>query len=360
MREGYDKGDWTADDSPVTSMSTDPSAKVANRINIVFVGDGYTTAELAQYKKDVDSNIAILSSGEPFKEYLTYFNFHRVDVVSKQSGVSEAVKGVDRNSALGMSYYCSGIQRLLCINASKAAKAAANAPAVDTIFALANSDVYGGAGYRSPAISTLAARNPAATELALHEFGHSFALLGDEYEYQGTGSGCASMPNVASDSSEKLKASQTKWYRWLDLPNVDTYKGSCYSLNFYRPTQNSKMRSLGRPFEEVNAEQMVLSIYRRVHPVDSSTPEGTLKGNQVISVVPMRPSGHRLSIVWNVDGNAVDWANDVGALDTARLNLASRHSYKITATVVDRTSAVRDEAARAQLMTQTLKWKLKL
>lgn len=359
MRSTYEQGVWEkSNESSAQTMGVDTS--VINRVNIVFVGDGYTSSQLAQYKKDVDSNIERLSLVEPFKNYLDYFRFHRVDVVSKESGVSQEVKGKAKDTALGMSFYCGGIQRLLCINANKAMKEAQNAPKVDSVFALANTSVYGGAGYRSPAISTLAARNPSALELALHEFAHSFAALADEYDYQGSSDNCAAAANVSAKSRTDLFLSKSKWFRWLDVANVGAYKGSCYSLNYYRPTENSKMRSLGRPFEPVNAEQMVISIYKRVRPVEFATKEGTLKGQQVIEARAMKPSSHKLSIVWTIDSKEIAALKDSETFDSLKLGLVSGKSYKISVRVVDRTPAVRDEDARSKYMTQILNWKLKL
>lgn len=359
MRSTYEQGVWErSNESSAQTMGTD--ASILNRVNIVFVGDGYTSEQLPQYKKDVDSNIARLSLVEPFKNYLDYFRFHRVDVVSKQSGVSQEVRGQIKDTALGMSFYCSGLQRLLCVNANKAMKEAQNAPKVDSVFALANSSVYGGAGYRSPAISTLAARNPSALELALHEFAHSFAKLADEYDNHGTGTGCAAAPNVSTKSKAELFSDKVKWFRWLDIARVGAFKGSCYSLNYFRPTENSKMRSLGRPFEEVNAEQMVISIYQKVRPIEFATREGTLRGHQVIEVRPMKPSSHKLSTKWTVDSKEIVSLAGSEKFDTSRMGLASGRTYKITVTVVDRTAAVRDEDARTKYMTQTLKWNLKL
>lgn len=359
MRSTYDQGVWQkSNESSAETMGTDSS--IINRVNIVFIGDGYTSAQLAQYKKDVDSNIERLSLVEPFKNYLDYFRFHRVDVVSKESGISHEVKGQIKKTALGMNFYCGGLQRLLCINANKAMSEAQNAPKVDSVFALANTSVYGGAGYRSPAIATLAARNPSALELALHEFAHSFAQLADEYDVEGTGTGCSAAANVSSKNSSELISDKSKWFRWLDIPSVGSFKGSCYSLKYYRPTENSKMRSLGRPFEEVNAEQMVISIYKKVKPIEFATKEGTLRGHQIIEARAMKPSSHKLSIKWTVDSKEVTSLAGSEKFDSLKLGLASGKTYKVSVSVIDRTAAVRDESARAKYMTQTLKWKLKL
>jgi len=237
-----------------------------NRIDVVFIGDGYTADQLDLYAAHVETAVAGFFSQQPLAAYAGYFNIHRVDVISNESGVDEPAAGIYRDTALDMAFDCAGIDRLLCINYSKAQDAAGSAPQVDTIIALANSTRYGGAGY--PGLATAAGANGSAVELVLHEFGHSFAHLADEYDYGGDATYTGpepGQPNVSIYTAAEQLAQQTKWYRWLDLPNVDAFEGALYSrYGVYRPTSNSKMRSLGRPFEEVNAEQFIFAFYEYV------------------------------------------------------------------------------------------------
>ncbi|MES2854780.1 MAG: M64 family metallopeptidase, partial [Bdellovibrionota bacterium] len=143
-RSEYGQNDWVA--SKASASAVVKGTPGLNRVNFVFIGDGYTRAELAAYAKDVDRSVDAMLKQEPFKTYRNYFSFARVDVVSKQSGVTRANGGIVR-SALGMNYGCAGLPRLLCINLEKAIKEAKNAKMHDIVFAMANSDEYGGAGY---------------------------------------------------------------------------------------------------------------------------------------------------------------------------------------------------------------------
>lgn len=93
----------------------------SNRLDIVFVGDGYLESELDLYAVHVTAGLDNLFSQEPFRSYSTYFNVHRVDVISNESGVdNDPVPGIVRDTALDMGFWCSGIERLLCVNVSAA------------------------------------------------------------------------------------------------------------------------------------------------------------------------------------------------------------------------------------------------
>jgi len=346
-------GPWAV----TTIVNNGPSG---NRIDLVIVGDGYTAADLPGYAADAVNVVNGFFAQEPLAAYATCFNVHRVDVVSNESGVDEPDFGIYRDTALDMSYNCSDIDRLLCVNVSKAQSAAAAAPQAEQILALANSTRYGGAGYPSADMATLAGKNASAIELALHEFGHAFADLADEYDYGGAATYAGPEPpppNVSIYNAAQQLSLQTKWYRWLDLPTVDTFEGAMYSqYGIYRPTGDSRMRSLNRPFEEVNAEQLVLSIYRIISPVDAATPiaPAPLGSWYTFSVTPIQPAEHALSIQWSLDG--VDVAGATQTTFRAPSFGLPAGPHTVAVRVLDNTTRVRDETARAARMTFTRQW----
>ncbi|MGB2807025.1 MAG: M64 family metallopeptidase [Sedimentisphaerales bacterium] len=343
---------------PVTTIID--NGPVSNRIDLVFVGDGYTASELGSYATHVQNILSGYFAEEPIAAYASYFNVHRVDVVSNESGVDELDIGIYRDTALDMAYGCFETPRLLCIDVGKAVAAASNAPEVELIFALANSARYGGAGY--PDLSTMAGDHSSSVELALHECGHSLAKLADEYHYSDgtTYTGPERLEQNVSiyDAAEQIVL-ETKWYRWLDLPNVDTFEGARYNeFGIYRPTDNSKMKSLGRPFEEINAEQFVINFYKQVSPMDEATPpsQEPLPGDTVFYVIPMEPIGHSLDVQWSVDG--VDVPGATGLTFTPTSLPIGIHDVVVTA--VDNTTRVREDTARATWLTNTRQWQIEV
>jgi len=347
---------------PVTTIVD--NGPVANRIDLVIVGDGYTEGELGDYAAHVDNVISLFFTEEPLAAYSSYFNVHRVDVVSNESGVDEPDYGIFRDTALDMTYNCAGIPRLLCVDVSKAAAAAAFAPDVGQILAVANSSRYGGAGYPFANLATLAGNNFSSVEIALHEFGHSFADLADEYDYGDGATYTGPEPidaNVSIYDAAAQLAEERKWYRWLDLPNVDTYEGAAYcEYGIYRPTYSSKMRSLSRPFEEVNVEQFVRLIYEAVSPIDEATPTSAepLSACTEFFVSPLSPTDAALDVHWSVDGVDVPGADEhtfvayTPALDPG--------AHDVGVTVVDNTARVRDEAVRSAVMVGSRQWEVEV
>lgn len=348
----------------IDAMNQLNAGAVDNRVDLVFVGDGYTASEQAQFQTDVDGIVDSLYQYEPFTSYQSYFRVTAVEVISNESGVdNDPSQGVLRDTALDMSYWCSNIERLLCVNVGKAYTAAAAAPDIDQVIAISNSSKYGGAGYPSNNLGTAAGQNGAAADIAIHELGHSLGDLADEYTYGGpttyTGGELGPADVSIYNKQEQLDQSR-KWYRWMDEVRagfdgpIDTYEGGNYSeFGVYRPSNNSMMRSLGRPFNLVSAEKLLLEIYREVSPIDDGTPDGTELGRDGLAwVQPMQPLDHDLTVLWYVNG-VLD-INLVGDLtvDVASLGLdSSVHELRVD--VIDGTSWVRNEAIRDQFMTES-------
>lgn len=325
-----------------------------NRVNIAILGDGYAQGDQVKYSSDVDRLVQAMFEQAPYQRYAPYFNVNRVDVVSAESGASHPASGVRRNTALGATFDCAGIQRLVCVNTSAVNTIVSRSlPSVarDIVVVLVNDPEYGGSGGAFTVLST----HSAAVELLLHESGHSFGLLGDEYET--TPPPCVNtveppQPNIARETARD----RLKWGQWVDastpLPTsgapggtVGAFEGALFcATGLFRPTQNSKMRSLGVPFEAVNAEQLIRRIYNFVSPMDGSEPAAPSfapgRGAAVeFSVQPMQPASDALLTTWRVDG-AVTATGTTFRLQTAFLE-AGTHTVEVA--VVDSTSAVRND-----------------
>ena len=106
---------------------------------------------------------------------------HRIDVASAQSGADHPLTSTYVDTAFDATYSCAGIQRLICVSSSKVSAVLTNsipaANARDMIVVLVNDSEYGGSG----GWFAVASLNGAVVELVLHETGHSFGLLADEY-----------------------------------------------------------------------------------------------------------------------------------------------------------------------------------
>lgn len=335
----------------------------AHRIDLVIVGDGYTSAQIPTYAAQANSIASQFFSKQPYTAYQGYFTVHRVDVVSVDSGVDhDPAQGTLKSTALDMGFWCGGTERLLCVSVSKAYQFANNAPDADLVLAIANSTKYGGAGYSSSDLATCAAANSSSLEIVRHEFGHALGNLADEYTYGGTQTytgGEPSAVNVSKLLSAQMLAQQAKWWRWIGASDpafdglVSTFEGAAqHELGIWRPTNNSLMRNLGRPFNLPCAEKLIVEIYKMVPPIEAhSSTSATYAGTETLFVTPMQPVGHSLAVQWSLDGTPIPGATGT-TLDLAALGLGAC-SATVSVRVVDSTPLVRDEALRAQWMTQT-------
>jgi hypothetical protein len=334
---------------------------------LVFVGDGYRIEDLSDYENHVNNAINDFFGIEPLQSYLPLFNVHRVDVISNETGVdNDPVNGIEKDTAMDMGFWCSGIERLLCVDTSLAWGFANNVPSTDTILAVANSSMYGGAGYSWAEVGTFSGANSAATDVAIHEFGHSMGNLADEYFYYGdTYSGPEpSERNASIYDASAMEKLGTKWANWLGASGgpwdgtCSTYEGCMYAdFGIYRPSNNSMMRALDRPFNQPSAESFILEMYNIVDPLDDHTQAGVLDGSETVFVTPVEIN-HPMQIEWFLDGVQLDLDGET-SLQISTLGL-SAGLYNLQVHVVDPTEWVRDEIARESIMKQTVIWAVQI
>ena len=210
-------------------------------LNVVIMGDGYTANQQTKFLNDAQNAINGFLNQEPFSTYKDSINVFAVLVESNAEGAS-----MDPNNLIdnyfGSSYWCYGMERLLCISHyTKAIEVLnENTPFYDEAVIIVNHTKYGGSGGQFAVFSA----HSEAVELLLHEFGHSFAFLADEYW---AGAQYASeKANMTQDSNPATN----KWRQFIGVNEVGIYPHS-ESPDWFRPHQNCKMRYLGSSFCEV-------------------------------------------------------------------------------------------------------------
>lgn len=150
-------------------------------VDIVMIGEGYTDKEKKKFRQDVQRYTLELFSIEPFKSNQSKFNLRGVLRPSRESGVDEPTKKIYKNTILNASFNTFDSQRYLLTENNKILQDIAGQVPFDAIIILANIDRYGGGGiYNFYSIST-ANESTWNDYVFLHEFGHSFAGLADEY-----------------------------------------------------------------------------------------------------------------------------------------------------------------------------------
>ncbi|WP_037970387.1 M64 family metallopeptidase [Streptosporangium amethystogenes] len=354
------------------------------RIDLVYLGDGFTEAEQAAYTAQVANSWNILVQREPFKSYRKLFNVWQVNVVSNESGVdNDPVKGVLKDTALGGEYWCEDLERLVCVDIPTAQSYAALAPAFDQIAVVVNSPTYGGAGYIEENLVTFSGGHRSGPEILPHEFGHSIGDLADEYPYWAypddgsTYTGDEPVEtNVSIYNAEQQTARRAKWWYWLgaETPDggvIDTFEGAAYyNLGIYRPSDNSLMRSLLKPFNLVGREEMVRTFVGTTGLIDDSTPSGKVKPNSTLTVTPVGlPT---VSTRWFVNGHEItEWAGRTSAVALTkkpkghgkpeapwcgRKDLKVKGDCVYSVQVGDSTDFVRNPVYKADVLTQSITW----
>lgn len=149
-------------------------------LDIVFVPEGYTANEMDKFKKDCERLTGYLFKNKPYVNYKDRINVYGVEAPSNDEGADIPGKGVWKKTIVNSSFYTFDIERYLTTTDMKSVRdVAANVP-YDQICIVANSPVYGGGGiYNFYALFT--SDNNFADYVFVHEFGHSFGGLGDEY-----------------------------------------------------------------------------------------------------------------------------------------------------------------------------------
>ena len=202
----------------ITLKHGDPKDKV----DFVFVAEGYTQEQFDKFKTDVQRFTDAMFRAEAFKINETKFNVTGVFRASAESGVDQPTKDIFKNTVVSASYNALDLPRYLLVDDNKAMRDIASHVAYDRIIVLANTSRYGGGGiYNNYAIFT--ADDHRSESIFLHEFGHAFAYIADEY-YNSTVSYNdyypAGVEPIEENITALLDAENVKWKHLLS-PGIE-------------------------------------------------------------------------------------------------------------------------------------------
>lgn len=243
--------------SHVTPYVTLQKAKDTTRcIHIAYVAEGYRKDEMHTFLNDAKIAMEALFEHEPFKTLRDKFNIIAVKSPSIDSGTSEPSRGIWKNTALHShfdTFYSDRYLTTLSINDLH--DIMAGTP-YEHLIVLVNTDKYGGGGILN-SYNLSMTHHPAYRSVVVHEFGHSFAGLGDEYAYEQE-----QIPMYPHDiepwepNLTTLHNFHNKWEKMIDkgtpiptpptknLQKIGVFEGAGYSLKgVYRGQQDCRMRT---------------------------------------------------------------------------------------------------------------------
>jgi hypothetical protein len=274
----YDIRRGRSADFPVEALHRG-DADPAKTVDIVIVPDGYAADEIDKMRADARRFADVILGQAPFAAHRDELAIRLVAAISRESGADEPSKGVFRDTAANTAFDTFDAERYLTTWDMKTLREVASLAPYDAIVVMVNACRYGGGGVFG-SFAVFAADSEYADYVLIHEFGHGFGALGDEYFNSATGIDEDEMyakgvepwePNLTVETARE----KIKWRRLIapetPVPTPDTaeydgvvgvFEGAGYKAKgLYRPTRDSKMHHKGLlpygPVNEAALERMI-------------------------------------------------------------------------------------------------------
>jgi len=207
-----------ADALVVETHISGPPHKV---LDIAILGEGYTREEIETFKTDLERAAEVFLGHAPFNAHRSQISIRGVMVPSPESGCDEPTRGAFRSTALGATFNSLGSERYMLTEDNRAVRdIAANVP-YDALAIMVNHNRYGGGGIYN-LFCTFTAHSGWADYLLLHEFGHSFAGLADEYYSSSVAYNDFYPKGHEPDEANITALLDPEELKWRDLVNPDT------------------------------------------------------------------------------------------------------------------------------------------
>lgn len=241
---------------PVQPVAIRHNGNPSGKVDLLLLGDGYTAAEMDKFQSRARALADHLFTVSPFKERAADFNVWALAVPVPESGISRPAAGVQRASSTGASYGAFGMERLILTLDNRAFRELAQHAPYDVVAIVANTQAYGGGGIFGQ-FSTVAADNAFRDYLFVHEFGHHFAGLADEYYTSPIAYASNDPPTVEPwepNVTALLDPVKPKWSRGEATPVPTPWPKAAFEAK-QRDVQarRAKLRADGRPEAEMDA-----------------------------------------------------------------------------------------------------------
>ena len=220
------------------------SGSAKDCIDVAILAEGYTAAEKETFFSDAQATVDAILAHEPFAALQDRFNFIAVAAISEDGGVSIPREGIWKDTVVGSHYDTFYTERYLTTPNVQAIHDALAGVPYEHVIILANCDTYGGGGiYNSYTLTT--AHHKLFKQVVVHEFGHSFGGLADEYFYddQYVDYYC---PEVEpwEQNITTMADFPSKWQDMVRSQEAGIYEGGGYmSKGVWRSSEDCRMRT---------------------------------------------------------------------------------------------------------------------
>jgi hypothetical protein len=255
-----------------------------DKVDLLLMGDGYTAAEMEKWHADAKRLTDTLFGVSPFKEHRQDFNVWATDTPAEESGVARPSDGVHRLSPLRASYDAFGSERYVLTFDNKRMREAAAAASYEFVEIVVNDRKYGGGGIQN-LFATVAADNAFTPYIFVHEFGHHFAGLADEYY---TSASAYESPNGRPEPWEPNVTADPQGGKWRDMVPAGTPLPTPWEKDAFEAEQSRiqarrrEIRAQKRPEAEMEAlfrgerEKMTALLASGPYPARVGAFEGAL------------------------------------------------------------------------------------
>ena len=240
-------------DSSIRAVPLLSSGGMEEKVDLLFVAEGYTAEQTDKFHADCRRLMDSLFTMEPYRSRKDDFNISVLDVISEESGTDVPNHGIWKDTAMGSHYFTFYIDRYLTLPDHTAIADKVSGVPFDALYIVVNDPGYGGGGiYNSYGMGT--SDNPLAAKLFIHEFGHSFAGLGDEYSDDSVA--YLQMYSLKTEPWEPNITTLVDFgSKWKDMAESGEYgeeaglvEGAGYMpKGIYRPRADCRMRTNSSP-----------------------------------------------------------------------------------------------------------------
>ncbi len=243
--------------SPGPLITIQKMGEPATKVDLLILGDGYTAAERSKFEQDARRATDILFSRSPFREHRQDFNVWGLCPPAEQSGISRPSTGVYRHSPVGASYDTFDSERYIMTTDNHALRDVASYAPYEFIEILANAKTYGGGGIFN-LYATVAIDSEWAPYVFVHEFGHHFAGLADEY-YTSDVSYVPATQRIEPWEPNVTALQDPAILKWKDLVATGTplptpwHKAEFEAYEHEIQAERRRIRAENRPESEMNA-----------------------------------------------------------------------------------------------------------
>ncbi|MFN2634963.1 MAG: M64 family metallopeptidase, partial [Thermoanaerobaculia bacterium] len=242
--------------SPGPLLELQKNGPPAEKVDFLILGDGYTAGERSKFEQDARRLMEILFAVSPFKEHRSDFNVWGLCPAAQESGISRPSTGVHRRSPVGATYDAFGSERYVLTFENRAFREAASYAPYDHVEILTNSKTYGGGGIFN-LYSTVAADSLWSPYVFVHEFGHHFAGLADEY-YTSDVAYAKATDRVEPWEPNATALKDPEHFKWKDLVTPGTPLPTPWGKDAYEKHSHEiqkrrrQIRAENRPEQEMD------------------------------------------------------------------------------------------------------------